>query len=677
MKKNNQNQTNFSLIKKSILLAVITTILFFPSSVAASSVVGTVNGSTVNIRAAANTTSTIVATARQGDQITVLNPTSPTASTNVATCPFWFRVNFRTHNNVFICGSFVTLPNASHVTNLMNAGFPRAYAERLSPIQAQHPNWRFVPLRINHNWNDILDRQTRRGVSFTNGNQGRRSTESHTFNFATNVWTPSEGTTWFNANRQAVGHQMDPRNFLNERNIFMFKSLQNNATYTDATIRSLLSTTRLNDFDTNHVRHVQNAANQHNVNAVHLAARIRQEIGSTTLVISGGNFTSPLDGRVYRGFFNPCNIGAGSGQNTAQRGLDFARGFTTATQVVPATTFGRPWNTLERSIRGCAQFLSERYIGRNQDSLYLQKFNNNNGLNAAGTHQFMTNIAAPQSESGIIFNTYNSFGILRQPHTFRIPVYNNMPAAPVAAPPDGNPNNRLRTLTVNGTAVPGWSVNRDVRTYNVNVGSNTRVTILATMVASTSSVTGTGTFDVPMGTSTRTVRVTAQNGAIRTYTINITRTTAPAVPEEVSSIMNRSRFTIRNNGIDVTGINPGTTGTGFQNTLRALNGGATVSVRTAANAAKANSARLGTGDRITVTNGASTRTYTVIILGDINGDGHINASDFVMIRNHIMGTSRLSGARLRAADTNRSGTVDASDFVRVRNHIMGSSTIRQ
>ena len=500
--------------------------MMFPTTVFANTA-ATINANGVNIRSQPNTTASIVQQANAGTAITVVtNPATPIASNNVATCPSWFQINIGTRTGVFVCSSFVTIPNNSHVNNLIARGFPASYANLLSPLQARYPNWNFVPLPISINWNDIITRQTARGVSFTNGNMGMRSTESHTFNFATNAWTASEGTTWFNANAAAVGHHIDPRNWLNERNVFMFKSLSRGTTsYSDATISNLISTTQLPRPAS--VNHIQGASTSFNVNAVHLAARIRQEIGNTTFVINGGSFVSTLDGRTYSGFFNPCNIGAGSGQNTAQRALDYARGFTTANQTVAATTFGRPWNTLERGIRGCAQFLSERYIGRNQDTLYFQKFNHNNGLSAVATNQFMTNISAPVSESSIMFNTYSSFSILNQAHTFRIPVYNNMPTNAVARPPDGNPNHWLRTLTVNGTSVPNF--NGATTTYNVNIGTATQVTVAASAVASTSTITaGTGTFAVTGTSATRTVTVRAQNGATRNYTINITRTNAPA-----------------------------------------------------------------------------------------------------------------------------------------------------
>ncbi len=70
-------------------------------------------------------------------------------------------------------------------------------------------------------------------------------------------------------------------------------------------------------------------------------------------------------------------------------------------------------------------------------------------------------------------------------------------------------------------------------------------------------------------------------------------------------------------------------------------------------------------------------TYTIIIKGDVNGDGFIYATDYVKIRNHIMGKSTLNGAFLLAADINNDGFIYATDYVQIKNHIMGKSKIHQ
>ncbi len=69
--------------------------------------------------------------------------------------------------------------------------------------------------------------------------------------------------------------------------------------------------------------------------------------------------------------------------------------------------------------------------------------------------------------------------------------------------------------------------------------------------------------------------------------------------------------------------------------------------------------------------------YTIVIKGDVNGDGFIYATDYVKVRNHIMGKGNLTGAYLLAADINNDNNIYATDYVQIRNHIMGKTEIIQ
>lgn len=70
-------------------------------------------------------------------------------------------------------------------------------------------------------------------------------------------------------------------------------------------------------------------------------------------------------------------------------------------------------------------------------------------------------------------------------------------------------------------------------------------------------------------------------------------------------------------------------------------------------------------------------TYTIIIKGDVNGDGVIYATDYVKVKNHIMGKTTLYGAYLMAADINNDGNIYATDYVQIKNHIMEKKSILQ
>lgn len=64
-------------------------------------------------------------------------------------------------------------------------------------------------------------------------------------------------------------------------------------------------------------------------------------------------------------------------------------------------------------------------------------------------------------------------------------------------------------------------------------------------------------------------------------------------------------------------------------------------------------------------------TFILSIKGDVNGDGKILPTDYVLIKNHIMKTgARLSGAYAKAADYNEDGKILPTDYVRIKNYIM-------
>ena len=56
--------------------------------------------------------------------------------------------------------------------------------------------------------------------------------------------------------------------------------------------------------------------------------------------------------------------------------------------------------------------------------------------------------------------------------------------------------------------------------------------------------------------------------------------------------------------------------------------------------------------------------------GDVNNDGKLTPADYVKVKNHIMGNSKLSGKALTAADMNEDGKVTPADYVKIKNEIM-------
>lgn len=92
------------------------------------------------------------------------------------------------------------------------------------------------------------------------------------------------------------------------------------------------------------------------------------------------------------------------------------------------------------------------------------------------------------------------------------------------------------------------------------------------------------------------------------------------------------------------------------------------SVKNSSGTKISNSSNVGTGYTID--------EYTIVVLGDVNGDGKVKATDYMRIKNYIMGESKLTTYQKLAADVNHNGEVKATDYMKIKNYIMGKSKIK-
>ncbi|MCB6992604.1 CHAP domain-containing protein [bacterium 210820-DFI.6.37] len=101
-------------------------------------------------------------------------------------------------------------------------------------------------------------------------------------------------------------------------------------------------------------------------------------------------------------------------------------------------------------------------------------------------------------------------------------------------------NNNLKALSVSGYSIsPAFKATET--SYSLTVPSNvSSVTIKATKANSKAVVSGTGKISLATGTNTRSVKVKAENGAVKTYTIKITRSKETKVKVSVTDLNMRS-----------------------------------------------------------------------------------------------------------------------------------------
>lgn len=80
---------------------------------------------------------------------------------------------------------------------------------------------------------------------------------------------------------------------------------------------------------------------------------------------------------------------------------------------------------------------------------------------------------------------------------------------------------------------------------------------------------------------------------------------------------------------------------------------------------------VGTG--MTAANGAA--SVTIVVTGDVSGDGKITITDVVKLQSSVTGANRLSGAYAAAADINGDGKVTITDVVQAAQITVGQRTI--
>jgi beta-N-acetylglucosaminidase len=137
-----------------------------------------------------------------------------------------------------------------------------------------------------------------------------------------------------------------------------------------------------------------------------------------------------------------------------------------------------------------------------------------------------------------------------------------------------------------------------------------------------------------------------------------------------------SKLGVKNNSGYVNGLSVGTT---VSSVVSKLAGAKSASVVNVSGKAISGNTKVGTGSVIRVVDqdDKTTYNYTVVMYGDVNGDGVITASDYILIKNYIMKKTTLSQVSLKGADSNKNGTVTASDYVVIKNYILGKTNISQ
>lgn len=581
----------------------------------------------------------------------------------------------------------------------------------IQELKTSHPNWNFTILYTGLDWNTVLANETtavhtRSLLYYTlaKGNAADWVCPDCGLNL-------KENGSWYCASNKTVSYYMDPRNWLNEDYIFAFETLSfNEGVHTLEGVKSILAGSFM-DTDTisflnveggtevlnkSYAQIIYEAGKINNVSPYHLAARIRQEQGNGGSSLISGNYTYTDSetgvSTTYTGYYNYFNVGA-SGSSTPEiikNGLERAK--------------SSGWTNPEYAIHGGASFLKGGYIGNYQDTLYLQKYHVDSASKySLYNHQYQQNVSAPYTESLDVYDAYESLGILNNSFNFIVPIYENMPNtasvkpgrkislhtenvvvntlySPLTVRSGPSINDKEKGKVPKGTTIVrierAEEISSDGRYWDkifYNNGSEALIGYAsreylkdvdvveivnepATIGVMCNLRNGPGTTKssvkkiLPVGTQVTIIdKVTYKIDGHIWYRVKLQDGTQGYISEAYIQKAPVEKYKIEGTNIRVT---PDTKITDISGAVL-------------------QSSVFGTGATVTINN----NNYTLVILGDVSGDGVINSADLLKVVKHLNETAILEGESLRASDCNNDGKTNSADLLKIVKYLNETGNI--
>ena len=421
------------------------------------------------------------------------------------------------------------LLSVSYDANLMAAdetqAFPADYQSALNALHQAHPNWVFKPVYVGDTFDYAVGQQmavASRALVSTYYNECFRSMLDRDYNWQTNTWKQWEPG-WAGASEETVRYYMDPRNFLNDNDIFMFESLTYEKYQEEDVVEAALANTFMANTNVPGEEYTYAwlfcwIGEKYDINPVALASRVRQEQGAGTSDLISGKYSG------YEGLYNYFNIQAtGSTKDEIiKNGLKEAK--TGSTIMMPdGTVSSGAWDTPSKAVIGGSLKFANLYILKNQNTLYAQKFDYDGKYNGKYWHQYMTNIMAPYSEGNQVRRSYSKSGQIENSFVFLIPVYDERPSSSPKPQERKNQNSCLKSLTVNDQEVI-TAFDKTQKDFYYSVGEKTVYANVRVKTASSSATlkfSNIGSMSHKVEVST--ITVTAEDGTQTQYRLFVGR----------------------------------------------------------------------------------------------------------------------------------------------------------
>lgn len=566
---------------------------------------------------------------------------------------------------VMICIMLLTpiliIPNnveATTYTQTVKQGienFPLDYQEKLLELQELYPNWKFTAYYTGLTWGEFMA-----------GENSRHYTNSVHKN-SNSLWKCDCGilkSGYVCASKAITAFYADPRNFLGESSIFQFLEMSyNENVHTEEAVKGIIASSFMNSevtFVLNgeqttmaYSAIIMEAAKQSGISPYSIAIKIFQEVGRGGSSSVSGMYTA-ANGTIYSGYYNFFNYGAYDEGDAIENALIYAK--------------KKNWTNQYIAIIEGAKLMANNYINVGQNTAYFYKWDViGNKTGDFFNHQYMTNVVDPTSQSSSLFNTYATNNLLQASLNFLIPVYEDMPTV-----------NALPTTIDTTLSTSYYVTGTDVR---IRQNPSTTSSILA--YPAKNEVVTLLEWNAGTANNYEWAKVKTVNGTVG-YIAN--KYLAACNPEN-----NNNNKNDNNNNDENNNNNNDENNNNNNNNENNSNQTPTIEIaridgehlivmpnktvqeianyfsETVFSAEKSDQSQIGidetvgTGYKYTLND----KTYTVIVIGDTNGSGTVDALDALKILKYDVGLTTMEEIYLKAADANRNGTIDSLDALKI------------
>ena len=588
------------------------------------------------------------------------------------------------------------------------SNFPKEYQSALNKIKDKHPNWNFEAYYTGIPWSTVLLNET--------SSHGR----NRVIKTADASWRCSCGNVasgYACASEGIIGYHLDARNFLNEINIFQFLEISYNSKIHNLSgVKSAVKGTFLDNtityrkngksYTKSYAEIILEAAEESNMSPYSIVTKIIQEVGTNGSASVKGTYSG------YKGYYNFYNLGAYDTGNAIVNALKYAK--------------DKGWDNQYDAIIDGAKQISNSYTNAGQNTAYFYKWDvvgtkilksgSSQKVSSSDMfwHQYMTNVQDPTSQSKPLYNTYARNGVLDKSLNFIIPIYEDMPSS--VDMPSGFSDDTEDLYYVNCT--DGLRVRNKASTSGsilATLYKNTKVQMITKnyttangivwdKIKLSNGVTGytadkyltvcktNNDSDTVIGTAKTTENLKLRKSASTSgvlLAIIPKNTQVDILQKDVSNSNGYNWYKVKygsykgyvasqylnvNNSNNNNNNNDNKSDEIKLNDEYAKVDGSTLIVKptsTIKNIANSASGTLKTGETVKV----GSKSYTVAMLGDANGDGKVNSADLLKVVNHLNGNSTLTSTYKALADINEDGKINSADLLKIVNHLNGSRNI--